>query len=246
MKATRSVMRWVSGLAAGIAIFGQAQAVTVTFREGVGGYTGTQDTYISNVGTDQNVAYGTEVWTRLMGDAGEADVNRKTPLLRFDNIIGPGAGQIPAGSSITSATLTLRPGDTFTGATDVFRLLATWSETSSWSSSFGGNGVDYSGATEAASTPDASVASFSSAASFNLNVTAGVQAWALGASNYGWAFINQVYLGSNWTLFATSENATVTSRPLLTVDYVVPEPTAGLLLTLAMAGLSRRRRCRPD
>lgn len=242
MNTARSVGQCWAVVCAGLLLLGHARGLTLTFQEGAGGYTGTQDTHISNVSGQQSTDNSAQVWTRMTGQAGEGDTNKQTPLLRFDGIIGPGAGQIPAGAGITSAILTLRPGDTFTAATDLFRLLVAWNETDSWNSSFGGNGVDYSGGVEALATPDASVSSFSAAAFLSLDVTAGVQAWALGAPNYGWAFINQVAIGPNYIPFASSENGAAL-RPLLTVDFVIPEPATGALLVLAAgAGAFRRPR----
>ena len=54
-------------------------------------------------------------------------------LLRFDGIIGPGAGQIPEGATIVSATLTLRvgaaPNDPTVSPVHFHRLLNTWVDT---------------------------------------------------------------------------------------------------------------------
>ncbi len=94
------------------------------FQEGVNGYIGTQDTYVtSNPG---NSSFGSA--TTVMVDDPSSH-----GLIRFDNLFGNGAGQIAVGSTITNATLSI-----YVTATDnldainVHRMLSTWSEASTW------------------------------------------------------------------------------------------------------------------
>src|SRR5688572_5723900 len=80
-------------------------AQTVTFRQGVGGYTGYQDSQIRQTMPDS-------VLTDNPGNPGQIRVDGEDGggvvygLLRFNNIFGTGTGQIPLGSTINSATLT--------------------------------------------------------------------------------------------------------------------------------------------
>src|SRR4051812_1228344 len=82
---------------------------TVTFQQGVNGYAGTQDTYVSQSAPDS--AFGNASFMDVDLDASTNSGNQPTQgLLRFENIFGTGASQVPAGSTITSATLTLYTG----------------------------------------------------------------------------------------------------------------------------------------
>ena len=75
----------------------QSGPVTVTFQQGAAGYLGSADTFI-------DAALGSQATvTPIVIDGSPVE----QALLKFDGIFGAGAGQIPAGSTITSATLTL-------------------------------------------------------------------------------------------------------------------------------------------
>ena len=78
-----------------------ANAAVETYREGVSGYSSTQDTYVQE--DTPGSAHGNEAFVvaDLDGDGIEQG------LIRFDNIFGGGVGQIPLGSIINSATLTV-------------------------------------------------------------------------------------------------------------------------------------------
>src|SRR4029453_11956727 len=80
-----------------------AGPVTVSFRDGVSGYLGTQDTYLTpRAPTTVQGAVNNWRW-----DTENPAPNAAFGLIRFDGIFGPGVGQIPLGSTIQSATLTL-------------------------------------------------------------------------------------------------------------------------------------------
>src|SRR5262245_4487475 len=112
------------GVVLGITCASGLQAATATFQQGVNGYTGTADTYgradqpttrfpnavIVLVDNDNPIAHG---------------------LIRFDNIFGSGAGQVPLSATISSATLTVR---TSNDGDPVWfhRMLVAWDETNNW------------------------------------------------------------------------------------------------------------------
>src|SRR5688572_20108736 len=83
-----------------------ALADVVTFRQGENGYTSGVDTFIRTEGG------GREEWNMGGADviqiqsSGEPRPN-KQGLIKYDNIFGPGPGQVPSGQAITSATLRL-------------------------------------------------------------------------------------------------------------------------------------------
>src|SRR5690606_32124968 len=104
--------------------------------------------------------------------------NPQQTLIKFENLIGTGANQIPSGAIITGVTLTLTESST-SYSYDLYRMQAAWTDTSNYFSM--GNGVDGS---EYKSTADHSTKTgvFSSAA-----MIATVQAWVNDpASNQGW------------------------------------------------------------
>ena len=82
---------------------------TVTFQDGVNGYSGIQDAWIAN---DPNL-FSTPLGTRATIDIendGPADV--ELGLIRFDNLFGGDANQIAPGTQINRATLRMAVSDT--------------------------------------------------------------------------------------------------------------------------------------
>jgi hypothetical protein len=188
-----------------------AESVTVTFREGAGGYVGSQDTYV-NSGSPA-VSFGASA-TVLIDNNGPVQ-----GLIRFDGIIGNGAGQIPPGSTINSASITFDVVDNaaVNAIIGFHRMLAAWTEASTWNSLVGGVSTND---VEAQSAADAAVADPNSMGSEVVaDLAATVQAWASGATNYGWVIISNQ--NNDWG-FRSSENGTAALRPLLTVDYTPP------------------------
>ncbi|MBC7701677.1 DUF6701 domain-containing protein [Aquabacterium sp.] len=187
------------------------------FQEGVNGYSGTQDTYLKKLAADTD--YGAS--TTLIVDDGSP--NDMQTLIRFDNIIGSGVSQIPAGSTINSATL--RVYVSIKDALDqisTYRMLSTWSEASTYNSMVSGVAINN---VEASSTV---LYSLDAGAEFLTNITglaSSVQAWADGATNYGWLLATGSSDADNWNI-DSSEGATVSRRPRLTVDFTPPAGVA--------------------
>lgn len=212
-------------------------AEMISFRVGVNGYSASRDTYLQQANPD--AALGAE--TAISIDASDGG-GISQALLSFDSIIGPAA--IPAGSSILSATLELTVDSAGSGLT-MYRMLTDWSESSStWNSLT--NGIQADG-TDARSTPSLSIGANTPDANISsafvlLNVTDDIQAWSNGESNFGWAMLPFVPNGTNGLDFFSKEDLALSSRPLLTVSYVIPEPASlGLLLPTAVIALRRRR-----
>jgi len=183
-------------------------AITLTFSQGdANGYTGTQDAEIhSNASADTPLGTLTQMGSDL-DDAGIAQ-----SLVRFDNIFGAGANQVPPGSLIVSATLTLNqidPGSEIR----LHRMLVTWDQASvTWNSLTDGVAAD---GVEATTAFDASKAAGVANGAITLDVTASLQAWANGQPNHGWAFLSQ---GTDGWDANTSESG-ATTAPILTVAY---------------------------
>jgi len=203
------------------------QADTVlTFQQGVNSYTGTVDTWIDAQNATTSNATAATLRVDLLNYYQEA-------LIRFDNIFGSGPGQIPAGSTITDATLTLSVPNTTnygTAATIYFhRVLQDWAAANTYNT-FGAapwnltTGVQADGV-EAAATADATPAGLAQGAATAVTVTSSLQAWlADPASNHGWVLLEAVDDG---LVFESSEAATAANRPLLTVTFTLPAPCTG-------------------
>jgi hypothetical protein len=203
-------------------------STTVTFREGVNGYTGTLDTMLKQA----SPTAGSGTATTLRVDAGTG-VEVQT-LLGFDNLFGPGPGQIPLGATITSATLTLQTTNGSNNGGSLYRMLSDWNNASTWNSLT--NGVQIDGS-EAVAIADATVGVATTGSSKVVDVTKSLQAWASAgttaeahnAANQGWLF--KTPSTDAWD-FDSSE---ATTRPLLSVTYTLdgtpPPPAAGVTVT---------------
>ncbi len=145
-------------------------------------------------------------------------------MIRFDNLFGSGPGQIPLGSTITNATLSVFV--TNIDANDfvnLHRMNATWSEASTWNSLT--NGIQVNG-TEASLASSATIDAGTSGWVTFTNLTSTVQDWLNGQPNFGWALLSN---GADGWTFHSSESATVSLRPYLSVSYTSPQlPTMDL------------------
>ena len=119
-------------------------------------------------------------------------------VLKFPNIFGNGANQIPLGSTIVSATLTLYVEND--GANDglscpqVFQLTESWTEAqATWDlRSTGVNWANPGADGTASHKPVAEgIIGCDPIGFYNLAVTTSVQNWSSGEANHGWALIDQ-------------------------------------------------------
>jgi hypothetical protein len=145
-------------------------------------------------------------------------------LLRFNNLIGPGVNQVPQGAVIINATLTLMQTDQGSAA-NFHRMLVDWDQaTVTWNSLVDGvtaNDVEAVLASDALSTAEP----FPNGP-MNIDVTRGVQAWANGAVNYGWAVLSTGTGGWDWSTVESGASA-----PSLAVTYTVPPCTTQPVFT---------------
>ncbi|MFH1108834.1 MAG: DNRLRE domain-containing protein [Planctomycetota bacterium] len=190
-----------------------ATPVTLTFQQGVSDYTGTQDTYLYQ-STPDTVEGNLDVWR---WDTENPAPYQEIGLIRFDGILGSGPNQIPVGSQINSATLTLEVyNSSVLPAGGVNEVTVDWSEATATWNNFGGEAgvqADEYGAL-VASAPIAM-------GTANINVTSSLQAWSSNpADNHGWIFIPQAIDGVQ---VRSSEYATIANRPKLSVTYEPPQ-----------------------
>lgn len=189
---------------------GSPGGVSYTFQEGVGGYAGTFDTHIRQNAPSTSYENATLNIDREL-TSGQGD--QAHGLLWFSNIFGAGAGQIKPTDVIQNATLTLNITNSSVNSMSFYRLLGSWSEAITWSGSFGGNGIQNDGI-EAMAVADVSLQP-GSTGKWTIDVTAALQAWQLNPSaNLGWAILPN---GNDGIQFSSSEDATVSNRPMLTV-----------------------------
>ena len=198
------------------------------FQQGVGGYEGTQDTWVSQ--QNPNTSYGNND-TRVSDDDTANSIftdYRGQALVRFDGVIG--ANQVPAGSTITNATLVIDVPDDidtpfYNPSFFVHPVIRDWNESSTWNSLSGGLTVGADIAPAVGSFLGDSVPNGDSMR--RINVTATVQAWANGAPNFGFAILPEIISGNDDGIeIRSSENGNMILRPRLEVTYVVV-PTGG-------------------
>jgi VCBS repeat-containing protein len=184
-----------------------------TYQEGASSYAGTQDTSIS--ATNPISSFGASTTVTVGG------VEQKTGLIRFDSLFGNGPNQIPLGSTILSASLQLN----VTSATSpdaliaLHRVMANWSETSTYSSL--GSGLTQDDL-EVCTIADGMVDSPDVVGTQLVNgLEDSLQAWSDGSANLGWAIYGNNE--TNWA-FSSAEAATASLRPMLLVSYTPPAP----------------------
>lgn len=180
-----------------------------SFQQGdANGYSGTQDTELHSQAQADTILGAAAIVTVDNDDAGVAH-----GLLRFDNVFGNGPNQIPLGSDIAWATLTLNQTDPGSAA-NFHRMLVPWDQsTATWNSMIDGvvnDGVEAVAAGDAQSTAEP----FPNGP-MSIDVTASLRAWSGGQPNYGWAIRSTGTAGWDWN---TSESGP-SNAPALTVAY---------------------------
>jgi len=157
--------------------------------------------------------------------------NQSEALLRFDNIVGNGPGQIPSNAIIVSADLLLNVRDAGDGS-PLYRMLIPWDPTNeTWNTM--GEGIQPDGI-EARSTFDAflgvsGVTGDSGIGVVSVGVTADLQAWANGTNNFGWGMPSWNSTidpswgnGTDGLGFRCCESPNIDDRPRLRVLWLPP------------------------
>jgi serine/threonine protein kinase len=142
-------------------------------------------------------------------------------LLHFDTVFGVQPGQIPPGSEVASARLSLWMQDA--GQRLVFRrILAPWEPGKTTWDNFrlltnrdpGVQGDDIEAAKESLTAEGVGNPN-------SIDVTADVRRWAMGEPNLGWAISTTAVAQIGWHAASAPDIAV---RPLLTIEFTVPPP----------------------
>jgi hypothetical protein len=225
-----------------------------SFRQGVGGYTGTADLRLDSAGMDQDGSTVEEVFLDGFDDTIATPSADQSYLVRFN---GLNLGQY---QEIHKAELVLVSGFASANADSagpfhVHQVLRDWS-TSSTYASFDSNGnpavngpveLQAGGVIAPAAT---TVEGMNDTEMMHIDVTSIVENWRAGQTNYGF------YVGTpspaeggtnnGWQIFTTGA-ADASFRPELRIVGIrVPEPASGVMIVfsgLLLSGFKRRRRC---
>jgi hypothetical protein len=189
--------------------------LTTTFRQGVSGYAGTTDKYID--AANPNTSHGAV--DLLVADGSPLSQS----LIRFDNLFGAAAGQVPLGSTILSAKLSILTGsslnDESLSTMSLHQLNVPFSNSSTWNSLGGGVNLG----TEAVTTPEFALLPNIEGDYAIFDVTDSITSFAAAAAlgqniNNGW-LINPS--GTDGWRFRSSEYATIGDRPILSITYAL-------------------------
>ncbi len=160
----------------------------VSFQQGANHYASALDTYLDQANPDA-VHSGDAVLA-----TGGASSNQV--LLRFDNLVGAGAGQIPSGAQVLSAKLVLNTNHTELYSADqtisLHTLNVPFDSTSTWNSMAGGIGIG----TEAKSAAEFTLFPNNQGDRAIFDVTEWAQSIAGGSQNFGWVLNSDV--GGIW------------------------------------------------
>jgi len=193
-------------------------------------------------------------------DYRDADTpNQSEALVRFDNLVGSGLGQIPSNAIIVSAELLLNVRDEGDGS-PLYRMLIPWDATNeTWNTM--GNGIQPDDV-EARSTFESAlgvpaVSGASGIGVVSVGVTADIQAWVNGTNNFGWGMptwnseINPSWgNGTDGLGFRCGESPNISDRPRLRVLWL-PADTASASFRQDVDGYTgtvdtRIRQAEPD
>jgi hypothetical protein len=231
------LLRAFAGLALALAAL-PANALTISFQNGVGGYAGAAHaSYAFDGSTYKN---------RIRVDlTNPSHPENRYSWLAFAGIVG--AGAMPAGASVLSARLEGWVTNPFGSASLTWLFDAIANRPTGYAASIlAAAGSFYDAALVSASHPGgcATTSLCDPAVPIAWDVTAIVQAWVDGAANHGFLLLPETTNGGD---LAHTASVPVNHRPRLVVEYAlgdisVPEPAGLGLLALAAATAVARAR----
>lgn len=193
--------------------------VPITFQQGLGGYTGTHDTFYQT-GDPAAMNGADTAWEWDSSDAGGMNFG----CIRFDDIIGSNTGQVPSDAKIQKAVLTLVV--TGSGASDqiatMHELLVPFDDTQDFYAFGDGSGAEPLVDKDYVADPIAEIPGPTSGDILELDITDYIKKVQSGGKNYGLIVVPG---GSDGVNIASSE-AAAANRPKLTVTIEGVAPTA--------------------
>jgi 3',5'-cyclic AMP phosphodiesterase CpdA len=183
------------------------------FQQGLIGYSGAVDLEIWENQPDAVRNTGLSISPDHNGDGDK----QQQMLMRFKDLFGNAATQVPPGARIVSAALRTKSLDNTVNHISLHRMLVDWPADATWNSMNGGVTTD---GVEAAAGADASYLGLVPGPYYSWDVTATVLEWQQNpASNFGWVFVDD---GSDGWDTPTSRALLQETRPMLTVYYSIP------------------------
>jgi hypothetical protein len=187
----------------------QVSAETLMFRQGdSGAYSSTQGAYVTLMTHTGNGASTVIRVTTIL------DFPSSLGFLRFPDIIGNAAGQIPPGSTIESAYLNLTRFNNSGQIANLGLVNEAWEEGTI-------TGASYPGVSGGAGSVPAGAGGSHAIA----DITSAVQAWASGTPNWGVRIMAGFSQSTSDQSFYSDDATILSTRPLLTVTFSAP-PTA--------------------
>src|SRR5574341_2123441 len=185
--------------------------VTVSFQDGVGGYTGTRDTKLLSGSPTTN--YGTATGLEIDGSPDNSS------LVSWD------LTSIPSGSIIQSVDITVNVTNTSTEVYEFYEMKRPWVEgAATWNQYASGLSWQVAGADGSGDRGSTVLGALTSSItglqtiSLNASGVAMVQSWVDNpSSNHGFIILD--YNNSNGLDFSSREKGTASLRPKLTVTY---------------------------
>jgi hypothetical protein len=194
---------------------------SVTFQDGLNGYTLTRDTYLSSF--HPSLAFGTSPFIY------DHRANNYVGLFRFAIFQSEG-GPIPDGAIIQSATLSLYKESAYSMTYAVHRLVRDWSEAAAtWQQALPGQPWAVPGAagsgTDYAAVADAQGSVGYDPGWLQFDVTTGIRQMSAGQPNRGWKLVPiSGYLNSLKRFHSRDSQVAPALRPKLTVSYSISSP----------------------
>ena len=202
------------------ALPGDVPVLSTRFRQGLNGFADCSDTMIRFSTPTTSESATTLISADLDTDSVAAGNQPAQVLVKFGNLFGSGAGQVPLNAIIVSAKLSLWTG---AGANDdsddlasAHRMLVPWNDSDTWDSLVDGIATDDAEAVLADSfthLPELENAPVI------LDVTADIATFLGGTPNHGWVI--RCTGPDGWFAYS-SEFATTTTRPTLQIAYTLP------------------------
>ena len=176
--------------------------VTVNLQEGLNGYSGMRDTYVASAQPTTN--YGESA--TLLADGADNLNGQIVPLIKWLNT------NIPSGKTVTAASVQMNVFDPTTGTYDLYAMNTTWAEdTANWNNT---NPLTNKGALLGSFAP---LTTGVYTVTLNAAGVALVQSWINGNANNGLMIVDRN--NTNGIDIRSSERATISSRPKLTITY---------------------------